>query len=116
METSKTYFCSSSCWFQVFDECGEGKEEDEFFFSGVAVAVAVGVRVGTVARKKNHFHTPLTESTRSRYAEKNTSVSPSGTTPPPTSGLFIQSVAVVVDFIKGKKESGKKGDVEVGEV
>ena len=70
----------------------------------VAVAFAVaGLELRSVAKK----NPPRTASTRSRNAEKNTSVSPTGATPPPTSGLFIQSV-VVVGFEEEKSGKGKR--------
>ena len=64
---------------------------------------------GSELRSTAKNNPPRTASTRSRNAEKNTSVSPTGATPPPTSGLFIQSV-VVVGF---QEEKSGKGNVEV---
>ena len=62
---------------------------------------------GSELRSTAKNNPPRTASTRSRNAEKNTSVSPTGATPPPTSGLFIQSV-VVVGFQEEKSGKGKR--------
>lgn len=102
-ETSKTYFFSSSCCICVFQGFREEPlEEKKTSFFKYGRRRRRGRNCGP-SRKK----TPRTASTRSRNAEKNTSVSPSGTTPPPTSGLLIQSV-VVVGFQEEKSGKGER--------
>lgn len=66
-------------------------------------------RARAAVRLKTLYFSLLTERTRSRYAEKNISVSPAGMTPPPTSGEFIQSVLVGE---RGKQEKTGREEVE----
>ena len=105
METSKTYFFSSSC-LCVSGVSGRavGGEENDFFlkYGRHRLRRRRGRNCGPP--RKIILHVP-----QALDPEKNTSVSPTGATPPPTSGLFIQSV-VVVGF---QEEKSGKGNVEV---
>ena len=103
METSKTYFFSSSC-LCVSGVSGRavGGEENDFFlkYGRHRLRRRRGRNCGPP--RKIILHVP-----QALDPEKNTSVSPTGATPPPTSGLFIQSV-VVVGFQEEKSGKGKR--------